>query len=140
VARGNFFGYDSYMICEDSLRNVSEGGEATGFALDLRIANYRGYLLSQIEDVRICIDGHWMDRDRLRFAINGKQYSLLEMETVTDNRWGILDRATLTCLLPGGLQPGSHEVTIEEHIRASYIPMTAIAFASKTMNLAQAEC
>ena len=133
MARGNFFGYDAYIICDNSLRNLSEGDEVIGFEVELRIANYRGYLLSQIEDVRISVDGNWVDRSQLRFAINGRQYTLPEMETVIDNRWGILDRATLTCLMPGGLSPGSHEITVEEHIRASYVPMTAIAFASKTL-------
>ena len=133
MARGNFFGYDTYMICDNTLRNVRDGEKIVGFSLDLRIANYRGYLLSQIEDVRISVDGQWMDRSMLRFAINGKQYTLAEMETVTDNCWGIRDRATLACLMPGGLGAGQHEITVEEHIRASYIPMTAIAFSTKTM-------
>jgi Domain of unknown function (DUF6379) len=136
MARGNVFGYDAYMICDNSLRNLSHGCEVIGFQLDLRIANYRGYLLSQIEDVRIEVDGEWIDRDALRFAINGSEYTLADMETVTDNRWGILDRATITCLQAGGLTPGAHDVTVEQHIRASYIPMTAVAFATKSMALA----
>lgn len=139
MARGNFFGYDAYIICDNSLRNLTEGSEVIGFAVTLRIANYRGYLLSQVEDVRIEVDGQWIDRDALRFAVNGQQYTIPEMAHVTDNRWGILDRATLTCLVPGGLKPGLHEITVEEHIRASYIPMTAIAFASKILALNDTE-
>jgi hypothetical protein len=133
--RGNFFGYETYMIVDGSLRNISDNGAATGFAIDLRIANYRGYLLSQIEDVRICVDGEWMPRESLRFAINGREYSLDEMENVTDNRWGWLDTATLTCRKPGGLAPGAHEITVEEHIRPSYIPMTACAWLTRTVEL-----
>ena len=133
MARGNFFGYDTYMICENTLENFRDGEKIVGFSLDLRIANYRGYLLSQIEDVRLSVDGQWMDRDTLRFAIHGRQYTLAQMETVTDNYWGFRDRAALACLLPGGLEAGNHEITVEEHIRASYIPMTAVAFSTKTM-------
>jgi hypothetical protein len=135
MAVGNVFGYDTYMICDDTLRNIGENGQITGFALDLRIANYRGYLLSQIEDIRIRLGEEWMDRGALRFAIHGRTYTLDEMATETDNRWGILDRATLTCLLPGGLRKGCHDITVEEYIRASYIPMTARAFSSKVMTL-----
>lgn len=135
MARGNFFGYDAYIIDEASLRNVTDGETVIGFALTLRLANYRGYLLSQIEDIRLCVDDHWFDRNQLLFAINGAQYPLPEMETVTDNRWGILDRATLTCLMLGGLAAGMHEVTVEEHVRASYIPMTAIAYATRQLHL-----
>jgi hypothetical protein len=136
MARGNVFGYDIYMICDGSLRNVAQDGRVTGFAVDLRLANYRGYLLSQVEDLRISIDGQWIDHDLIRFAVNGRTYTLDAMAEETGNRWGILDRATLTCLVPGGLAPGAHEVLVEEHIRASYIPMTAVAFAQKTLALA----
>lgn len=135
MARGNFFGYDAYIFSDSNLRNLVEDGEVVGFQLDVRIANYRGYLLSQIEDVRVEVDGQWIGRDQMRFAVNGREYRLAEMETVTDNRWGILDRATLTCLLPGGLAAGEHELTVEQHIRASYVPMTTIAFATKTLTL-----
>jgi hypothetical protein len=65
MAVGNVFGYDTYMICDDTLRNIGENGQITGFALDLRIANYRGYLLSQIEDIRIRLGEEWMDRGAL---------------------------------------------------------------------------
>jgi hypothetical protein len=136
MVRGNVFGYDTHMICDDTLRNVGEGDQVTGFAVDLRIANYRGYLLSQVEDIRISVDGAWIEPEKLRFAINGKSYTLPEMESETDNRWNILDRATLTCLVPGGLAAGPHEVTVEEHIRASYIPMTAVAFSTKVLTIA----
>ena len=57
MARGNFFGYDAYIISDNSLKNITEGDAVVGFELTLRIANYRGYLLSQIEDVRIEVDG-----------------------------------------------------------------------------------
>lgn len=136
MVRGNVFGYDTYMICDDTLRNIGDHGETIGFAVDLRIANYRGYLLSQVEDIRISVDGAWVDPEQLRFALNGKSYTLAEMESATDHGWNILDRATLTCLVPGGLAAGDHEVTVEEHIRASYIPMTAVAFSTKTLSVA----
>lgn len=135
MARGNFFGYEAYMICDGSLRNVARDGEVIGFQLDLRIANYRGYLLSQIEDLRVEIDGRWVEREAIRFSIRGNDYTLAEMEDTIDDRWGILDRATVTCLTPGGLAAGQHLITVEEHIRASYIPMTAVAFATKTLHV-----
>ena len=133
--RGNFFGYETYIIRDRSLHNVRRDGEVVGFALELRIANYRGYLLSQIEDVRICIDGEWMERESLRFKVNGREFTLDEMADVTDERWGLLDVATLTCLRRGGLSAGVHRITIEEHIRPSYIPMTAVAWLIKDVEL-----
>lgn len=133
---GNVFGYDTYMICENSLTNVVEDGVVTGFSVDLRIANYRGYLLSQIEDVQIVVDGEKQARADLTFILNGKAYALDDMETVIDDRWGILDVVTLFCRKPGGLSAGSHEIYVEEHVRASYIPMIAVSSATRAMDIA----
>ena len=134
--RGNFFGYETYIIVDGSLRNVVRNGKIEGFSVDLRLANYRGYLLSQIEDVRICVDKEWMKREFLRFKINGREFTIDEMEHVTDERWGLLDVAVLTCLRPGGLSSGAHEITVEEHMRPSYVPMTTVAWLTKTLQCA----
>ncbi len=136
MARGNVFGYETYMICDEGFRNVMEGGKCIGFQLQMRIANYRGYILSQIEDIRINVDGEDIPRKDIRFAIGGKTYTLDEMESVVDNRWEILQVATVTCLKPGGLAPGAHTIHAEEHIRASYIPMIAASSLTKTLELA----
>ena len=136
MAAGNVFGYGSYMICDDGFRNVEENGRQIGFQLQMRLANYRGYLLSQIEDIRISVDGEAIPRKDIRFAIGGKTYTLDEMEEVVDNRWELRQVATVTCLKPGGLKAGEHEISAEEHIRASYIPMLAVARLTRTLRLA----
>jgi Domain of unknown function (DUF6379) len=135
MAKGNVFGYETYMICEDGFRNVKKDDVTVGFELQMRIANYRGYLLSQIEDIRIAVDGEAIPRGDIRFSINGRTYTLDEMESVVDNSWGLTQRATVTCLKAGGLSPGAHEIAAEEHIRASYIPMLAVARLTKTLRL-----
>jgi hypothetical protein len=56
------------------------------------------------------------------------------MESVVDNRWSSA-RWRRSRLKPGGLSPGEHEISVEEHIRASYIPMTAVAYATKRVRL-----
>jgi len=135
MAKGNVFGYGSYMICDDGFRNIEENGRRTGFQLHMRLANYRGYLLSQIEDIRISVDGEAIAREDIRFSIGGKTYTLDEMEEVVDNRWELRQVATVTCLKPGGLAAGEHEISAEEHIRASYIPMVAVAQLTRTLRL-----
>lgn len=136
MARGNFFGYETYLICEDGFRNVEESGKRIGFALNLRLANYRGYLLSQIEDICISVDGVPVPRAAIRFRVGGKTYTLREMENITDHRWELTQVATVTCLWPGGLTCGEHQLDVEEHVRVSYIPMVAVAYASKRLTLA----
>jgi hypothetical protein len=135
MAKGNVFGYGSYMICDDGFRNIEENGRRIGFQLHMRLANYRGYLLSQIEDIRISVDGEAIAREDIRFSIGGKTYTLDEMEEVVDNRWELRQVATVTCLKPGGLEAGEHEISAEEHIRASYIPMVAVAQLTRRLRL-----
>jgi hypothetical protein len=135
MARGNVFGYETYMIGDKGFKNVVENGKCVGFQLQMRIANYRGYLLSQIEDIRISVDGEAIPRAAIRFSVGGKTYTLDEMETVVDTRWELLQAATVTCLKPGGLAPGPHTIAAEEHIRASYIPMIAASHLTKTLTL-----
>jgi|ERR1700756_784927 hypothetical protein len=135
MAQGNVFGYGTYMICDDGFRNVVENGRVIGFQLNMRLANYRGYILSQIEDIRISVDGESIPRDDIRFTIGGRTYTLKQMEEVVDNRWELRQIATVTCLKPGGLKAGEHEVAAEEHIRASYIPMVAVARLTKKVSL-----
>jgi len=135
MAMGNVFGYGSYMICDDGFCNVEQNGKRVGFQLRMRLANYRGYLLSQIEDIRISVDGEAIARGDIRFSVGGKTYTLDEMEEVVDNRWELRQIATVTCLKPDGLTPGEHEVSAEEHIRASYIPMVAVARLTRTLRL-----
>jgi hypothetical protein len=133
MARGNVFGYGTYMIQEDGFRNVEENGRCIGFQLRMRLANYRGYILSQIEDIRVNVDGEQIPRENIRFSLGKKSYTLDEMENVVDDRWELLQVATVTCLKPGGLAAGEHTVTAEEHIRASYIPMLAVAQLTKRL-------
>lgn len=137
MTHGNPFGYDSYMICDDGFRNVAENGKLVGFQLRMRLANYRGYVLSQIEDIRIAVDGQAIPRQDIRFSVSGKTYTLDEMEEVVDDRWELRQVATVRCLKSGGLAPGEHEVSAEEHIRASYLPMTAVARLTKKLMLAR---
>ena len=124
------------MICEEGFSNVERQGQVVGFRLNLRIANYRGYVLSQIEDIKVVVDGEPIAREAMRVKFGAKEYTLDEMESVTDDRWELRQVASVTCLKPGGLEPGKHVLTVEEHIRASYLPFTAVAHATKTLILA----
>lgn len=123
------------MICEEGFSNVERQGQVVGFRLNLRIANYRGYVLSQIEDIKVVVDGEPIAREAMRVKFGAKEYTLDEMESVTDDRWELRQVASVTCLKPGGLEPGKHVLTVEEHIRASYLPFTAVAHATKTLVL-----
>ena len=45
--------YERFLICEDSLRNVSRSGDVVGFEFDVRIGYYRGVRLCLVEEIEV---------------------------------------------------------------------------------------
>jgi hypothetical protein len=83
----------------------------------------------------VAVDGEQIPREQIRFTIEDRTYTLDEMEQIVDDRWEIRQTATITCLKPGGLKPGTHEISAEQHIRASYIPIIAVSSAQKVLTM-----
>jgi Domain of unknown function (DUF6379) len=109
--------FESYVICEQGFKNVSDKGQVTGFQLRLRIANWRGLPLSLIEDVRVRVDGESFPRNTIQLAVGGHTFTLDEMIPRSDVRWQFDEIATVTVRKPGGLAPGVHDVAVVEQIR-----------------------
>lgn len=114
--------FDRYMICEETVRNVSDEGTVTGFEFAARIAYYRGLGLSMVEDLKVTVDGETIDRADVRFSVGGRFYTLDEMESEFDARWEFGDRATIRVLKAGGLAAGDHRLELVEQLRVSYMP------------------
>jgi hypothetical protein len=114
--------YEKYVLCKDSLRNVSEDGKATGFSFQIRIPYYRGVDLCLVEDLKVNVDGVEYGRDALKFTVSGGTFTLDEMETVTFFRWEFGEKATVTVEKPGGLAAGDHKVEAYILLRISYLP------------------
>ena len=112
--------FDKYLICEDSLWNVQGNGDVDGFAFDVRIGYYRGVRLSLVEEIEVVVDGEEVPRERRRFSVDDKTYTFDELATVTDVRWEMGDRATISVERPGGLEPGRHRIEVRELIRITY--------------------
>ena len=64
--------FDSYLIRKDSLENVTENGKVVGFRFAVRIADYRGCMLSLHNGYYIEVDGEVYPREVQKFEINGK--------------------------------------------------------------------
>ncbi len=108
---------DKLMIVEDSLENVDGG-----FAFLGRLPYYRGLGLSMVEDIQVTIDGEKIAREDVRFSVRGKTYTLDQMETVYDDRWNFGEKALITALKAGGLEPGQHKLEFAVRNRVSYLP------------------
>ena len=129
--------FDKYMICEDGFRNVGagDGGEPTGFQLQLRLPYYRGLGLSMVEDVAVSVDGEPVPRDDIRLRLRDKSWSIDELENEFEERWEFGEKATVEVRKPGGLAPGKHRVEAMEKLRISYLPWVPEHRAQKELTL-----
>ena len=64
--------FDSYLIRKDSLENVTENGKVVGFRFAVRIADYRGCMLSLHNGYYVEVDGEVYPREVQKFEINGQ--------------------------------------------------------------------
>jgi hypothetical protein len=114
--------FDRYMICEETVRNVTEGGKVTSFKFGARIAYYRGLGLSMVESLAVSIDGETAPLETIRFTVGNRTFTLAQMETEYEARWEFGEVATVTVMRPGGLTPGEHKIEFTEDLRIAYLP------------------
>ena len=127
---------DNKMICTDLFENVQENGETVGFAFLGRLPYYRGLGLSMVEDIQVSVDGEKVAREDIRFSVRGKTYTLDQMETVYDDRWNFGEKARITVMRPGGLEPGPHRIEFAVRMRVSYLPFVPTTKDAKELALA----
>ena len=125
--------FDRYMICDETVRNLTRGGKVVGFQFGARIAYYRGLGLSMVEDLAVTVDGEKIPRERVRFTVGDRTFSLDEMETEYEARWEFGDIATVSVLTEGGLSPGKHRIELVEQLRVSYMPFPIQGRDAKTV-------
>ena len=113
--------FDQYLIRKDSLENVVENGEVTGFRFAVRIADYRGCFLSLHNGYYINCDGVVYPREQQRFQINGKApRTFEELKTCVWEHWDYDDEGWVYVTKPGGLTPGKHVIGLQQSILAQY--------------------
>lgn len=111
------------LIQSVGFRNVTEGGEVTGFQFRLRMPSYRGMAASLIDGVSVRV-GDLVDvpADVPRWTFGDRTYSLQELWDSEGVRWPLEEAAIVTVPHPGGLPEGTHEVSVRLMLRMSYIP------------------
>jgi Domain of unknown function (DUF6379) len=122
--------YDQHIIVPGSLRNTAQG-----FEVGIRLPYYRGQWLSIVEDIAITVDGTHHPRETVRFSVRGKTFTLDEMETASTERWEFGEVATLS-VLATPLAAGTHEVTVAEQLRISYLPWVPTTTCTLQLTLA----
>jgi hypothetical protein len=123
--------FEKYMICTREFGNVSKNGQITGFQLNIRINYYRGVYLSQVDTLKLVVDGEEFPAEKMTFTVpehgpnipsTRKTYTFEELGKATKTRWFFGDLMTLTVPKPGGLSSGMHKIQLGLFVRNSYVP------------------
>ena len=115
-----------HLIVPGGFKNISQNGRTTGFQVAVRTAYYRGVYLSLVEGFEVAVDGETFSQDRITFSAGGKTYTFAELaQTTGGGRWPYREPAILTVDKPGGLERGMHDLTVTQHLRISYMPVTS---------------
>ncbi len=112
--------FDNFLIREDSLQNVVRDDRIIGFRFAVRIADYRGCILSLHNGYYVSCDGEKFPTDLQRFEINGKPPRTQEIKTCVWEHWNYDDEAYLYIEKEGGLTPGEHVIGLQQSILAQY--------------------
>ncbi|MFV0464614.1 MAG: DUF6379 domain-containing protein [Lachnospiraceae bacterium] len=116
--------FDMYVFTEDTLENIEQDQEITGFQMQTLITYYRGIPCSMVHDISVSVDGEQIPREQIRFSPDQETFFTLdELETVTSYKWEYGAQAIVRVIMPGGLSKGEHEVSLTTTIRVAYIPV-----------------
>jgi len=132
--------FDKYIIVPEGFRNTTAEGTAhentvDGYELGIRLPYYRGLGLSMVEAIDLTVDGTAVPAEALTLTVHGNSYPVTQLSTVFDDRWEMGEIATLRVVAPGGLPAGTHEVSVAQRLRISYMPVPGGGRDSKVLQL-----
>ncbi len=113
---------DRNVIQGRGFRNVVDGGQVTGFQLQLRQPNYRGTAGSLLDGVEVVVDGERVPDHVPLWTIQGRTLTLDELRASTDVRWQLDEPIVITVPKPGGLTAGVPRLVVVGHLRRPYVP------------------
>ena len=78
-----------------------------GIAVSVQIPWYRSLWLSAVDNVEASVNGSPVARDRLRFALGGRSYTIDELPEQWDTLWFLADRPDIVISLDAQPEPGA---------------------------------
>ena len=110
------------LIQSTGFHNFGPVGAREGFAVRVRIPNYHGTRLSQLDGFDGTVDGEFFSFEKNRYGIRDEVYTLEELREAVEPRWGMFEFGEILVDKPGGLKPGIHKVEVVARIRYCYFP------------------
>ena len=75
------------LFSEQDVRRIENG-----IAVSVQLPWYRSLWLSAVDDVAVTVNGEANAKDRLRFALQGREYRIEELPEQWDTLWFVADR------------------------------------------------
>jgi hypothetical protein len=91
------------------VRRLSDG---SGIAVSVQLPWYRSLWLSAVDDVDVSVNGTPVPKDRIRFELQGRSYTVDELPEQSETLWFVADRPDVVAQLDDVPAPGE-PVTVE---------------------------
>ncbi len=111
------------VVVSDSLRHYYADGKKMGYQFDIRLSYYRGHFLSVIDQFAVKVDDIEIPSERIKFCINGKEFSPVEFDKCYTEFWQVIEPATIRVFDPAGLAEGEHKIDVTLLFRSPYMPV-----------------
>lgn len=111
------------VVVSDSLKNYYVDGKKMGYQFDIRLSYYRGHFLSVIDEFGVTVDDFEVPAERIKFCINGKEFSPVEFDKCYTEFWQVIEPATIRVFYPGGLPEGDHKIDVKLMFHSPYMPI-----------------
>lgn len=95
------------LFSEQDVRRVENG-----IAVSVQLPWYRSLWLSAVDDVAVTVNGEEIPTDRLRFALQRREYRIEELPEQWDTLWFVADRPDVLIDLGRAPEPGE-QLTVE---------------------------
>jgi hypothetical protein len=91
------------------VRRLSDG---SGIAVSVQLPWYRSLWLSAVDDVEVSVNGTPVPKDRIRFELQGRSYTVDELPEQSETLWFVADRPDVVATLEEMPEPGA-AITVE---------------------------
>ena len=109
------------IVKKDSFKNLYINGKKNGFTFDIQLAYYRGHFLSDIDELEVRIDGKQIPPEALGLELKGKEFTIYQLSHAITEFWSQIEVATISAIVPGGLEAGEHEIDLKLMLRIPYM-------------------
>ena len=102
-------------------RNITQGGQITGFQFKIHLPYYSGLWVSQaFQDLAVRVDGVNYPTDKISVKVGDRVFRWAQIDQAYDVMWYYGEPATIIIDKPGGLTTGLHKVECDIHYMRSY--------------------